>query len=216
VKRLWTNRVVAARRPIARKPLVESRTSVPLARRTTREPQRCRTLERSEKWAMVSVWRSPTTMSARPARIGATRRAMSAPRYWLSASVLTMMSAPRRRHASRPAHVGRREAAVAREAEHVVDAELRGVLGGAVGAAVVDDEDLDAVDAGELRGRSAKVSPRWSRSFRQGIWMRSFTAAMRPLYHAAGGRGEPGGDLHGGAGGCRRCRRARGRSRRPW
>jgi hypothetical protein len=46
-------------------------------------------------------------------------------------------------------HVHGREAAVAREAEHVVHADLRGVLGGAVGAAVVDDEDLDAVDARE-------------------------------------------------------------------
>jgi hypothetical protein len=46
--------------------------------------------------------RVPTTTSAEPARTGSTILAMSAPWYWLSASVLTMMSAPARRLASMP------------------------------------------------------------------------------------------------------------------
>jgi hypothetical protein len=47
--------------------------------------------------------RSPTTMSARPARIGSTSFGMSAARYWLSASVLTSTSAPSLNAASSPA-----------------------------------------------------------------------------------------------------------------
>ena len=55
--------------------------------------------------------------------------------------------------------VGDGEAAVAREAEDVVDAELGGVLGGAVAAAVVDDEDLDAVDAGDAAREIGEGGP---------------------------------------------------------
>ena len=56
-----------------------------------------------EKCSICATWRSPTTMSASPARIGATSLATSAPLYWLSASVLTTTSAPSLRQASRPA-----------------------------------------------------------------------------------------------------------------
>ena len=56
-----------------------------------------------EKCAIVFTWRSPTTMSASPRRIGATSLGMSAPSYWLSASVLTITSAPSFSPASSPA-----------------------------------------------------------------------------------------------------------------
>jgi hypothetical protein len=51
------------------------------AQRTNAEPQRCSTRLSHEKWAIVSVRRSPTTMSARPASTGSTRRSMSSPLY---------------------------------------------------------------------------------------------------------------------------------------
>ena len=77
--------------------------SVPESRRTTQLPSRCSPFLEPEKWSIWPTWRSPTTMSASPARIGATSLATSAPRYWLSASVLTTTSAPSFRQASRPA-----------------------------------------------------------------------------------------------------------------
>ncbi|OQA45992.1 MAG: hypothetical protein BWY52_01031 [Chloroflexi bacterium ADurb.Bin325] len=49
---------------------------------------------RGENCASAATPRSPTTMSARRLTIGSTSRAMSAPQYWLSASVLTITSAP--------------------------------------------------------------------------------------------------------------------------
>ena len=52
---------------------------------------------------MLTTSRSPTTMSALPARIGCTSRSTSGPWYWLSASVLTITSAPSLSAASRPA-----------------------------------------------------------------------------------------------------------------
>ena len=50
-----------------------------------------------------STCRSPITMSASPRRIGATSLGMSPPSYWLSASVLTITSAPSLSPASSPA-----------------------------------------------------------------------------------------------------------------
>ena len=52
-----------------------------------------------------------------------------------------------------PGHVRRREPAVAREADDVVDAELRRDLAGPVAAAVVDHQDLDLVDTGDHAGQ---------------------------------------------------------------
>jgi hypothetical protein len=82
---------------------VVSGTSVFDARRTTSEPSRCRRFFSGEKCSIPMIWRSPTTMSASPAMIGATSLGMSAASYWLSASVLTTTSAPSFRQASRPA-----------------------------------------------------------------------------------------------------------------
>jgi hypothetical protein len=93
----------AASRFRARNPLVVSGTLVPATFDTIHEPKVCRRRLVHEKWATALTPRSPTTMSASPARIGATSRGMSPAGYWLSASVLTMTSAPRRSDASRPA-----------------------------------------------------------------------------------------------------------------
>ena len=76
---------------------------VPEARRTTQLPRRCRSFFDAEKCSTSFTWRSPTTMSARPSRIGPTSRGMSPAWYWWSASVLTMTSAPSFREASMPA-----------------------------------------------------------------------------------------------------------------
>ena len=57
-------------------------------------------------------------------RSAPTSLGMSAPSYWLSASVLTITSAPSFRPASRPAWKRGREPLVVREADDVVDAAL--------------------------------------------------------------------------------------------
>jgi hypothetical protein len=62
--------------------------------------------------------------------------------YWLSPSVLTTMSAP--------SSSARTQALVAHVVHELGDAVLAGHLDGAVGAAVVDDEHDDVVDAGDL------------------------------------------------------------------
>ena len=80
-----------------------SGTFVPEARLTTALPSRWRRFFSGEKCSTWSVSRSPITMSASPARIGATSFGMSPPKYWLSASVLTITSAPSFSEASSPA-----------------------------------------------------------------------------------------------------------------
>src|SRR4029078_3964905 len=98
---------------------------------------------------------------------------MSSPRDWLSASVVTMTSAPSLADASIPAWKASasplvaggcaRDLEVARaplvgvEADDVFDAVLAGDASGAVRRAVVDDQPLDSVEpwhvAGERRIR---------------------------------------------------------------
>jgi len=87
---------------MARKPLVASGTSVPDRRLTTRLPSLCRTFFIAEKSLCPSMSLHPTTTSAFLSRTGLTSLTMSAPLYWLSPSVFTMMSAPRKSAASRP------------------------------------------------------------------------------------------------------------------
>ncbi len=93
----------AASRLYARNPEVVSGMWVFDAWRTTHEPSRWSTFFSPEKCSIVLTWRSPTTMSASPRRIGSTSRGTSAPSYWLSASVLTITSAPSLSPASIPA-----------------------------------------------------------------------------------------------------------------
>ena len=131
---------------MARKPLVASATFVPETVRTMPEPQRCIQRLSGEKCAILSVWRLPMTTSARPCEDGGDEARDVGARYWLSASVLTMMSAPSAERRLDACHERRRQAAVPGEAHDVVNPELGRLRAGAVGAAVVDDEHFDGVD----------------------------------------------------------------------
>ena len=77
---------------------------------------------------------------------GPTSFSMSAPAYWLSASVLTMMSGAQAQACVDSRHEALCKSAVVHEAYYVVYAQLLCTLHGAVGAAVVDDEVFDLVD----------------------------------------------------------------------
>ena len=85
-----------------------------------------------------------------PRRSGATSFGMSGRMYWLSASVLTITSAPSFRHASSPAWKPAARPLLFVSLHDVVDAVGAGDLDRAVGGAVVDDEPLDDVDARDL------------------------------------------------------------------
>ncbi len=73
-------------------------------------------------------------------------RGMSAPAYWLSASVLTMMSAPAFRLGVDAGHERRRQSLVPAEPHDVVDAVGARHLGRPVRRPVVDDDRLDRVN----------------------------------------------------------------------
>ena len=109
------------------------------------------------------TWRSPTTMSALPATIGATSFGMSRASYWLSASVLTMTSAPSFRQASSPAWKPAARPLLFVSRTMWSTPLLTRDLDGAVGRAVVDDEPLDDVEARDLAGevgeRVGELSP---------------------------------------------------------
>ena len=139
----------AASRVSARKPEVASGTSAPETRRTT---QRAEALREALAGREIGLRRDAAVADddLGPAgRIGATSAAMSAGAYWRSASVETMTSAPRRSAASRPARqanarprwIGRRTTWSAPAA--------RAASARPVGRAVVHDEGLDHVEAGE-------------------------------------------------------------------
>ena len=95
-------------------------------------------------------------MSASPATIGATSFGTSRPSYWLSASVLTITSAPSLSAASRPAWkpLARPLLLVSRTMWSTPCS--RADLDRAVGRAVVDHEPLDHVEAGDLAGEVAQ------------------------------------------------------------
>src|SRR6266849_4924295 len=71
----------AASRENARKPLVASPTRIPDASPTVHVPRRCNIRLKGDMCGDFETSRSPITTSALPRRIGATRRAMSAPAY---------------------------------------------------------------------------------------------------------------------------------------
>ena len=75
---------------------------------------------------------------------------MSWPLYWLSASVLTMTSAPSLSAGVQARLEAGGEALVVRQLHDVVDAVGARDLDRPVGGAVVDDEPLDGVEAGDL------------------------------------------------------------------
>src|SRR5919199_4062249 len=166
---------IAASRLYARKPDVVSGTVVSDAWRTTHEPAFCRRFLSGEKCSIVSVSRSPTTMSARPSTIGATSFGMSAPEYWLSASVLTMTSAPSFRHASRPAWNPAASPLlfVSRTMWSTPCARATSTVRSVEPSSMMSHSTTST--PGTSRGRSASVAGSVSSSLRQGIWMMSFT-----------------------------------------
>src|SRR5579885_1104353 len=169
-----TLRRSAARREKARKPLAASGTLVFESWRTTQLPTRWRSRLKGPKCASCAGARSPITMSASPARIGATSRGTSAPGYWLSASVLTITSAPSLRAASSPA-----EKAVA--SPRLVGKRRSQSAPAARATSAVRSREPSSITRistvsmpGTLRGRSAIVAARVASSLKQGIWMMSF------------------------------------------
>jgi hypothetical protein len=169
----------AASRLRARKPLVASGTFVPDTFRTTHEPRVCSRRLGQEKCSTWPTSRSPITMSASPARIGAMRRGISLPAYWASASVLTMTSAPRRTQASRPAmkpaasplrRVKRTmwSAPCARATRDVASVEPSSMI-----------STSTASTPAMVRGMALSVSGSVASSLRQGIWTISFIRAER-------------------------------------
>ena len=134
-----------------------SGTVVSDARRTTQLPSRWSSFFSGEKCSIVCTSRSPTTRSASPRTIGATSFGMSAALYWLSASVLTITSAPSFSEASRPGLEALREPLVVRQPHDVVDAVRARDLDRAVGGAVVDHEPLDLVEALDLAREVAQA-----------------------------------------------------------
>jgi hypothetical protein len=128
---------------------------------------------------MVSVSRSPTTMSALPSTIGATSLGMSWPEYWLSASVLTMTSAPSFSAASRPAWkpAARPLLLVSRTMCSTPFSRATSIVRSVEPSSMISHSTVSK--PGTSRGRSASVAGSVASSLRHGIWMMSFMRAGR-------------------------------------
>src|SRR3954454_14708470 len=165
---------IAASRLYARNPDVVSGTSVSDAWRTTHEPAFWRRFFSGEKCSILSVSRSPTTRSARPATIGSTSLGMSAALYWLSASVLTITSAPSFRHASRPAWkpAARPLLFVRRTMWSTPHSRATAIVRSVEPSSMTSHSTRSKPSSS--RGRSASVAGSCSSSLKQGIWMMSF------------------------------------------
>src|SRR4051794_15101629 len=116
-------------------------------------------------------------MSASPRRIGATRRGMSRASYWLSASVLTITSAPSFSAASRPAWKpdARPLVFVSRTMWSTPCARATSTVRSVEPSSMISHST--ASKPGTSRGRSRSVSGSVASSSRHGIWMISFIAA---------------------------------------
>ena len=99
---------------------------------------------------------------------------MSRPEYWLSASVLTMTSAPSFRHASRPAWkpAARPLLFVSRTMWSTPLSRATSIVRSVEPSSMTSHST--ASKPGTSRGRSASVAGSVSSSLRQGIWMMSF------------------------------------------
>jgi hypothetical protein len=118
------------------------------------------------------------TMSASPARIGATSFGMSPPWYWLSASVLTMMSAPSLRHASRPAWKAAASPRLfVRRTMCCTPCSRATSTVRSVEPSSTTSHSTSSIPS-ISRGRSASVPGRVFSSLRQGIWMINFIACV--------------------------------------
>src|SRR3954452_9154390 len=159
---------------------------VPEARRTTALP-RCWSLTfRREKCSMFSTWRSPTTMSASPSRIGLISFGMSSAQYWLSASVLTMTSAPSLSDASSPAWkpAARPLLLVSLTMWSTPLSRATSTVRSVEPSSMISHSTLST--PGSSRGRSASVAGSCSSSLKQGIWMINFIG-RGPRREACGG-----------------------------
>src|SRR5919107_1870960 len=175
---------IAASRLYARKPEVVSGTVVSDAWRTTHERAFCSRFLSGEKCWILSVSRSPTTRSARPSTIGATSLGMSAAEYWLSASVLTITSAPSFRHASSPAWkpAARPLLFVSRTMWSTPCSRATSIVRSVEPSSMMSHSTTST--PGTSRGRSASVAGSVLSSLRQGIWMMSFIG--KPSWGAGG------------------------------
>src|ERR671930_389414 len=113
-------------------------------------------------------------MSAVPATIGATSFGMSWPEYWLSASVLTMTSAPSLSAASRPAWkpAARPLLLVRRTMWSTPLARATSMVRSVEPSSMTSHSTVSKPST--WRGRSASVAGSVASSLRQGIWMMSF------------------------------------------
>src|SRR4051794_8802129 len=123
---------------------------------------------------MFSTWRSPTTMSALPSRIGWISLGMSSAQYWLSASVFTTMSAPSFRHASRPAWkpAARPLLLVRRTTWSTPFSRATSIVRSVDPSSTMSHSSTSI--PGSSRGSSASVAGSCCSSLKQGIWMMSF------------------------------------------
>jgi hypothetical protein len=100
---------------------------------------------------------------------------MASPGYWLSASVLTMTSAPRRRDASMPAMNARASPRFPRKRTTSATPHSRAIRE----VPSVEPSSITSTSTtsnpATARGSRSSVSRRVPSSFRQGIWMTSFT-----------------------------------------
>src|SRR4051794_28655938 len=122
-------------------------------------------------------------MSALPARIGASSFGMSPALYWLSASVLTIRSAPSLRQASRPAW---KPAAspllfVSRTMWSTPCARATSTVRSVEPSSMTSHSTVSKPST--ARGRSARVAGSVASSSRQGIWMMSFMPGVAPVSH---------------------------------
>src|SRR3954470_5436708 len=170
---------IAASRLYARKPDVVSGTDVSEACRTTHEPRRWSDFLSGEKCSIESTSRSPTTMSAVPARIGATSSGIAPASYWLSASVLTITSAPSFRQAASPAWTPPASPLlfVRRMMWSTPCSRATSIVRSVEPSSMISHST--ASKPSTSFGRSRKVTGRVSSSLRQGIWMMSFIARIR-------------------------------------
>src|SRR4051812_17693360 len=157
------------------------------ARRTTALPRRWRRFLIGEKCSIWSIGRAPTTMSALPSRIGWMSLGMSAALYWLSASVLTITSAPSLSAASRPAWkaAARPLLLVSRTMWSTPCARATSTVRSVEPSSITSHST--ASKPARVRGSAASVSGSVRSSSRQGIWMTSFIEAGQTV--PRGGRG---------------------------
>jgi hypothetical protein len=108
--------------------------------------------------------------------MGATSFGMSEPMYWLSASVLTMTSAPSFRHASRPAWkpAARPLLFVSLTMWSTPCSRATSIVRSVEPSSMMSHSTTSM--PGTSRGRSASVAGSVLSSLRQGIWMMSFMA----------------------------------------